>query len=111
MITDTYRDEILSRVTSDANRKNYYDPAQFQIEISDGAIRYGGDFWENENATLYFNMKVDFVTQDRDTQQTESMTNYQTVLMRWEDGMWKVDNSDFITQDEYNGNTFADFVI
>ena len=56
-------------------------------------------------------MKVDFVTQDRDTQQTESMTNYQTVLMRWEDGMWKVDNSDFITQDEYNGNTFADFVI
>lgn len=111
MITDTYREEILSRVTSDANRKNYYDPAQFQIEISDGAIRYGGDFWENENATLYFNMKVDFVTQDRETQQTESMTNYQTVLMRWEDGMWKVDNSDFITQDEYNGNTFADFVI
>lgn len=108
-ITDEYRDEIVSRVSSDANKKNYYDPAQFQIEISDGAIRYSGDLWENDAATLCFNMKVDFVKQDRETQQTESMSNYQTVLMRWDNGVWKVDNSDFITQDEYNGNVFAEF--
>lgn len=109
LITDEYRDEIVSRVTSDANKKNIYDPTQLQIEISDGAIRYSGDFWENDAATLCFNMKVDFVKQDRETQQIESMTNYQTVLMRWDNGMWKVADSDFITQDEYNGNVFADF--
>lgn len=109
MITDDYRDAIVSRVTSEANKKNSYDPNQFQIEITDGAIQYSSDFWENDATTIRFNMKVDFVKQDRETQETESMSNYQTVLMRWEDGMWKVANSDFITQDEYNGNVFANF--
>src|SRR5699024_6864625 len=81
MITDDYRDAIVSRVTSEANKKNSYDPNQFQIEITDGAIQYSSDFWENDAATIRFNMKVDFVKQDRETQETESMSNYQTVLM------------------------------
>ena len=108
-VTDSYREAIVDRISSDANQSNYYDPSQFQIEISDGAIQYADDFWDNDHATIRFNMKVDFVAQDRRTQVTTPMTNYQTILLLWDNGMWKVDQSQFISVDEYNGNQFAEF--
>ena len=108
-VTDSYREAIVDRISSDANQSNYYDPSQFQIEISDGAIQYADDFWDNDHATIRFNMKVDFVAQDRRTQVTTPMTNYQTILLLWDNGMWKVDQSQFITVDQYNGNQFANF--
>lgn len=108
-VTDSYREDIIDRISSDVNRSNYYAPDQFKIEISDGAIQYGGDFWTDDHATILFNMKVDFVAQDRATQISEPVTNYQTFLLCWDNGMWKVDQSQFISLDEYNSNHFADF--
>lgn len=108
-VTDAYREAIVDRISSDANQSNYYDPSQFQIEISDGAIQYADDFWDNDHTTIRFNMKVDFVAQDRSTQVSTPMTNYQTILLLWDNGMWKVDQSQFISVDEYNGNQFAEF--
>lgn len=97
--TETNRQAMASRITSDANAKNYFDPNSVEVSVDPDSFVFDGD-------TVAFNATFSSHYANRETGKENDLVNHQTVYMVLVDN-WTVDGFTFVSDEDFAAHRLA----
>lgn len=89
-------------VFSDLNSQNIYDMGDYSAVCDPNSISY------TSNDRVIYNASFRCIYTDRKGGESKETTNHRTIELIWEDGIWKVNDIAFLSNDDFAARRYAD---